>query len=137
MALFKEQWLIPISMGGSAFLGVVLAIVHHRFYSSLNGRIVASQNQQEWNIRIGTGLAILIKMFLAASVGLTYTQVLWRTLKKQQVKVQGIDAMFSVVYNAFAFANGELWHKSFSLVVLAAIVWLVDLSVNLGFQRMC
>ncbi|KAF4440706.1 hypothetical protein FACUT_3244 [Fusarium acutatum] len=45
-----------VLMTGSLFLGLILAIGHHLYYHYLDGRIIKSQNQQEWFLRVGTAL---------------------------------------------------------------------------------
>jgi hypothetical protein len=78
-------------MTGSLVSGLALAISHHLFYNYLNNRIVQSQNQQEWFLRIGTGMAFLTRALLSAAVGIAYTQILWRTLRSKSITLQGIN----------------------------------------------
>lgn len=100
-----------------------MAVGHHIFYMSLDKQTVGTQSQQEWNARIGTGMAFCVKMFLTAAAGFAYVQMLWRILKAREAKLSGIDAMFDVVNNPFSFLNWQLWEKGFELVVLAGILW--------------
>jgi hypothetical protein len=83
-------WLISILMAGELFLGIGLAIAHHLFYASRSGQIFQSQDQQQWNIRISTGLPFLVKVFLASSPSLAYTRLLWYTLKSPSFEAGGI-----------------------------------------------
>lgn len=110
-------------MTGSLVLGVALAIGHHLFYDYLNNRIVQNQNQQEWFLRIGTGVAFLTRALLSAAVGIAYTQILWRTLRSKSVTIQGINSMFGVPHNAWDFTTSELWTAAPALTVIAAIAW--------------
>ncbi|KAM0254882.1 hypothetical protein ACHAQJ_006319 [Trichoderma viride] len=104
-------------MVGNTICGILMAVGHHLFYMSLDKQTVGNQNQQEWNVRIGTGMAFCVKMFLTAAAGFAYAQVLWKTLKAREVKLEGIDAMFDVAHNALAFTSMELWRKGFELVL--------------------
>jgi hypothetical protein len=52
------RFLLPSLMFGGILLGTLVAVAHHLFYQSLNGRIVHSDNQQQWFLRIGTGLVL-------------------------------------------------------------------------------
>ncbi|GKU09518.1 unnamed protein product [Fusarium langsethiae] len=101
-----------ILMTGSLLSGLALAIGHHLFYDYLNNRIVQSQNQQEWFLRIGTGMAFLI---------------LWRTLKSKSVTINGIDSLFGVSHNAWDLTTLELWTAAPALTVVAAIAWVLPL----------
>lgn len=123
MATGRIHWLMPTLMGGGLILGVVFAVVHHVFYQSLDKQIVAGQDQQEWNIRIGTGLAFLVKVLLTASASMAYTQLLWHTLKLNAISLDGLDAFFGVVGNAWGFSNWELWRRGPALALIALIVW--------------
>lgn len=123
MPRLKTSWVVPGLMVGNLICGILIAVGHHLFYMSLDKQTVGTQSQQEWNARIGTGMAFCVKMFLTAAAGFAYVQVLWRTLKVREAKLSGIDAMFDVVNNPFSFLNWQLWEKGFELVVLAGILW--------------
>ncbi|KAM0473884.1 hypothetical protein ACHAPX_007932 [Trichoderma viride] len=94
---------------------------------SLDKQPVGTQSQQQWNARVGTGMAFCVKMFLTAAAGFAYVQVLWRTLKAREAKLSGIDAMFDVVNNPLSFLNWQLWKRGFELVVLAGILWAIPI----------
>ncbi|PTB48336.1 hypothetical protein M431DRAFT_513743 [Trichoderma harzianum CBS 226.95] len=123
MALFKAHWAVPSLMIGCLLCGIAFALGHHFFYSSLNAKIVQSNIEQEWNIRIGTGMAFLVKTCLTAAAGFAYTQLLWTTLRSRHATLKGVDAMFSVTTNAWEFLTLELWRKGFGLVLIAGILW--------------
>ncbi|KPM43804.1 hypothetical protein AK830_g2725 [Neonectria ditissima] len=126
-ARFQAHWVTPTLMVSSVLFGTLLAVGHHLFYASLDGQIVTSSEQQVWNLRIGTGLAFLVKACLTAAAGLAYTQLLWYTLRSQEISLNGIDAVFSVVNNIYGFATGEIWIRSPALVLIASIMWLLPL----------
>ncbi|KAF7523250.1 hypothetical protein G7054_g11826 [Neopestalotiopsis clavispora] len=58
-------------------LGILFAIAHHVFYESLDGKVVVDQHQQEWYLRIGTGLSFAVRTLLSASIGSAYVQLIW------------------------------------------------------------
>ncbi|CAG7558758.1 unnamed protein product [Fusarium equiseti] len=116
-----------ILMTGSLLLGLALAIGHHFFYDYLNNRIVESQNQQEWFLRIGTGMAFLVRALLSAAVGIAYTQILWRTLRSKSITIEGINSMFGVSHTAWDFTTLELWTAAPGLAVVAMVAWALPL----------
>ncbi|KAL5619769.1 hypothetical protein FOVSG1_001991 [Fusarium oxysporum f. sp. vasinfectum] len=124
MAIHK---LTPVLMTGSLFLGLLLAIGHHLYYHYLNGRIIKSQNQQEWFLRVGTGIAFLARALLSAAVGFAYTQILWRTLRSKSVTIEGVNSLFGVLHNAWDFTTWELWTAAPALAVVAIIAWALPL----------
>lgn len=115
--------MVPILMLASLISGIVAAVAHHLFYQSLNGEIVKSVSQQQWFLRIGTGLAFIAKMLLAAGAGIAYTQALWWSLQSRPVTLNGIDSFFGVVHDAWHFTSGELWYKGTLLLLLAIVIW--------------
>ncbi|PMD36323.1 hypothetical protein L207DRAFT_587331 [Hyaloscypha variabilis F] len=114
-------------MCGGILLGTLVAVTHHFFYQSLNGQIVHSDNQQQWFLRIGTGLAFLAKTFLTASAALGYTQLLWLTLRSSPISLHGVDSLFGAVTNAWHFTDWELWRRGPALAIVALIVWTIPL----------
>ncbi|EXL45915.1 hypothetical protein FOCG_11911 [Fusarium oxysporum f. sp. radicis-lycopersici 26381] len=124
MAIHK---LTPVLMTGSLFLGLLLAIGHHLYYHYLDGRVIKSQNQQEWFLRVGTGIAFLARALLSAAVGFAYTQILWRTLRSKSVTIEGVNSLFGVLHNAWDFTTWELWTIAPALAVVAIIAWALPL----------
>jgi hypothetical protein len=61
-------------MASSLLLGVVSAVGHHVLYSHYDGRIATDVATQKYIINAGTGLAFLVKMFLAIATGTAYVQ---------------------------------------------------------------
>ncbi|CAF3623873.1 hypothetical protein SNK05_007562 [Fusarium graminearum] len=116
-----------ILMTGSLLLGLALAIGHHLFYDYLNDRIVQSQNQQEWFLRIGTGMAFLVRTLLSAAIGIAYVQILWRTLRSKSVTINGINSLFGVSHNAWDLTTLELWTAAPALTIVALIAWALPL----------
>ena len=119
----SHRFLIPSLMCGGLLLGMSTAIAHHLFYHYLDGRIVQSDNQQQWYLRIGTGLAFLTKTLLTASAGLAYTQILWQTLRLRPISLRGVDSLFGAVTSAWNFTELELWIRGPALAIAALIVW--------------
>jgi len=46
-------WRSPISMVAFLFLGVMSGVAHHLYYSSLAGKQVGGDGEQQWNLRSG------------------------------------------------------------------------------------
>ena len=99
MVRWGVHWRAPMLMVLLFIAGIAFAVGHHIFYHSLDGTLVTSTSQQEWTIRIGTGLAFLVKAALAAAVGVAFTQYLWTVARTEAMAVGSIDAMFSMTKN--------------------------------------
>ncbi|PHH91446.1 hypothetical protein CDD83_402 [Cordyceps sp. RAO-2017] len=117
------HWKSPAIMALLFLVGIAASISHHFFNQSLDGTIVTSSTQQFWSIRIGTGLAFLVKASLAASIGVACTQHLWVAASRQAMTVNSIDGMFSLTSNPLAFFDLKLLLRAKILVLLALVMW--------------
>jgi hypothetical protein len=81
---------VPLAMILFMLLGVAFAMAHHFYYNSLDGKPVV-ETEQEWAVRIGTGLAFLTKACLIASAAISYQQHYWRVLRSRPISIKGID----------------------------------------------
>ncbi|QPC69321.1 hypothetical protein HYE68_000073 [Fusarium pseudograminearum] len=122
-----SRQLTPALMVGSFLLGLSFALAHHFYYLYLDEIIVQSQSQQQWHLRAGTGLAFLVRAFLSAAVGIAYTQILWRTLRSKSITIGGVNSLFGVMNNPWAFIGWELWTAAPLLAVVAIIAWALPL----------
>lgn len=104
-------------------LGILFAIAHHVFYESLNGQVVVDQHQQEWYLRIGTGLSFAVRTLLSASIGSAYVQLIWYNVKYASISINGLDALFGVLSNVWDFAIWELWRTRPVLTIVAVAIW--------------
>ena len=73
--------------------------------------------------RVGSLFALVVKGLLTASVWFAYTQWLWRTLKRKDISLRGLDAAFSVEMSVVALLNPEMIFKMKVGAVLALIAW--------------
>lgn len=64
-------------------VGVGFGLGHHKYYESFNDQPVLSNDQQQWAIRIGTGLAFLTKTAFTAAVGITFLNTYGSLLEKR------------------------------------------------------
>ncbi|KAI6263723.1 hypothetical protein MCOR27_002085 [Pyricularia oryzae] len=106
-------------------IGVGSAVGHHLYYRSLNGREVSSEQEQQWAIRIGTGLAFSAKVALVSSIVLAYTQRLWVTVKKRSWTLQNLDDAFSLPTSPLSFFSVPLLRKGKVLYLLAICIWTI------------
>jgi hypothetical protein len=105
-------------------IGLSCAIGQHVFYSMKDGTLAT---QQEWTIRVGTGLAYLLGFSMAALVGISRDQWVWRTLRTRFFPLESIDALFGVTSNVFCFLDLTMvWNAKVS-TMLAALKWLFPL----------
>ncbi|ETS74716.1 hypothetical protein PFICI_13200 [Pestalotiopsis fici W106-1] len=109
-------------------LGIIFAVGHHLFYASLDGEIVRSPSQQEWYLRIGTGLSFLVRALLSASIGSAYVQLIWHNLKSTTTSIKGVDAILGVLHNIWDLTVWELWRTRPIVIVVALAIWALPLT---------
>jgi hypothetical protein len=119
MAVHTTAFLIISNL----LLGILFAVAHHVFYASLDGQVVVDQHQQEWYLRIGTGLSFAVRTLLSASIRSAYVQLIWSNVKHTTISVNGLDALFGVLFNAWDLAVWELWRTRPMLTIVAVAIW--------------
>ena len=102
-------WQAPATIVLSLTVGILLAIGHHLFYSSLHGReavgngykiLGADVSPQQLYVAIGTAFAFLVKAALITAVSTAYLQLLWRALLRAAGSSLGdLDTAFSGLSN--------------------------------------
>jgi hypothetical protein len=110
-------------MIGLFVLGVVSAISHHAFYSSLHGR--EAENQLE-KIRYGTAMAVFTKATLVGSVVVGYRQRIWYTLRRKTLSLGGIDSLFAVADDPTMFLEKDMIINAKVVTTMAVAVWYVE-----------
>ena len=127
-------WKTCTQMFAALVFGILLAVGHHLFYSSLSGKAAATDNyqvlggqlavsRQEVEIAIGTSIAFLVKAALALAVSIAYTQVVWKAVKRRETSLLTVDTLFSILGSFMSFLSVSVWWKYPLLLLLAITVW--------------
>jgi len=124
-----QQWSLQrhrslIWMSLSWIGGIAFAVGHHFFYARFDGqRVDMSSISQLWIVRIGTGMAFLVKTLLVVSASIAFTQHQWLTTRSKPFKVRQIDTISSILGNALGFFGTRVWLRFPVLSLLAGITW--------------
>jgi uncharacterized membrane protein len=134
----RHRWIVQVWMISSFTAGVVIAVVHHVYYTKMNNTVVGSAARQQWPLRyttsaplvlptndhrFGTTLAFLFKACLAHATGIAYIQWLWRQCRQKAIPIGAIDAAFTVDRNIFIFLNMEFVFEFPFAAGLMVIFW--------------
>ena len=114
--------------------GLLLALGHHLFYESLDGKTVPTGSytiagrelpKQQFNTSMGTAFALLVRISLAVAVSTAYVQIFWRSIKntKQSPTLAELDSANAGLDNVFSLFNIKLGRKYPMLLLLAFIFW--------------
>jgi hypothetical protein len=108
-----------------AFLltGIALAIGHHCFHASLDGKPVTSSTQQQWYGRVSLGFALLVRYCFKISVSITIVQAVWYGLRTKATQMGTIDAVTQLLSDPLRFFRADVWRFSWPLVTFALFSW--------------
>ncbi|KAK6510469.1 hypothetical protein TWF506_009575 [Arthrobotrys conoides] len=119
-----------LSMLGSLVAGVAVAVGHHFFYLSHDGHIVGTSADQEWVLRIGTGLTFLVRFFYSFSLGIVLVQVFWGSFQNTLGTTMGTaDRAFEIRTNPAALFDLGFWAFSPMMVFHGIVYWLLPLAL--------
>ncbi|KAL2674179.1 hypothetical protein Neosp_012626 [[Neocosmospora] mangrovei] len=119
------HWYHPSLMIALWLAGLAFAIGHHTYYASMHGK---DAQDQKWVIRVGTGLAFLVKASFAASLGIAIKQLIWTMLRRRFTSLKGIDALFAITTDPTSFLVRDIWVGMPGLAVLAVLLWGIPLA---------
>ncbi|KAF7189365.1 hypothetical protein HII31_09343, partial [Pseudocercospora fuligena] len=130
------HWRAPTWMFAALLVGVLFALGHHIFNSSLDGTPTAAPNvnfgafnvsQQALNLAGGTAFAFLVRAFLAYAAAIAWTQVFWQLLRHTEVSLAGLDALSSPLFSDLSLEALKTWATHPLLLMLAFITLLLPL----------
>lgn len=117
-------------MLGAFVAGVMLCLGHHLFNHRMNGTEphtadyhIFHVSKQKIITTVGTAFAFGVKTSFAFSMSLAYTQLVWKSIKQQRTELAKLDALFSILSNAFLLADYSLWLKYPLILCMASSVW--------------
>ncbi|KAF7557586.1 hypothetical protein G7Z17_g623 [Cylindrodendrum hubeiense] len=129
-AQWRVGWQTPAKMLGFLALGIISALGHHLYYSSLDSTPVRAREDgaqtwttQEWISRYGIALAFTTKTFLACAVAIAYKQRIWTNFRRRPYSVSGINAIYDATTDILSFMNWEFIWKAKMATFLAALTW--------------
>lgn len=105
-------------------LGVGFAIAHHFLNAAVDGRAASGQEKIVWG---GVACAFLAQAALVGAVVVAHGQVAWDTVRRKEVSIGGVDAMFAATGDLTAFWNVESIRKAKIATTLALLAWWVFL----------
>ncbi|KAJ3524816.1 hypothetical protein NM208_g11904 [Fusarium decemcellulare] len=119
------RWFQPTLMVGLWLLGIAFSVSHHSYYADLDGHVA---NDQDWVIRVGTGLAFLVKTCFASSLVIAMKQLVWTRVRDISTSVKGIDALFAITSDPMSIFVADVWAKLAAAGVLAILLWSMPLA---------
>jgi hypothetical protein len=109
--------------------GILLAVGHHLFYNSLDGKSVAAGylldglSRQQLSFALGTMFAFIVNSLLALALSTSYLQIVWKTIKQRETPLPTIDTIFSGTVTIFSLRRLDIWWRYPLLSLLALAFW--------------
>lgn len=113
-----------------------MAMGHHLFYASLNGREAPTQtwtivdtdiSRQQLNTAVGTAFAFVVKSALCIAVSLAFVQAFWRAVQtsKKGPTLASLDNGYLLLSNFLGLFQPSVWRNFQLPLLLAFIGWCV------------
>ncbi|KAK3315414.1 hypothetical protein B0H66DRAFT_593988 [Apodospora peruviana] len=115
-----HHWKAPLLMVVFWLIGIGCSVAHCTFYSLLQGTIVPGPGAQENNLRFGTAFAFLSQIALSASVWQTYTQWIWRSIRRLALKLATLNDIFGA-------DTSVLWVRNYGMLRRFTVGYLIAL----------
>ncbi|KAM5527875.1 hypothetical protein FOXYSP1_19749 [Fusarium oxysporum f. sp. phaseoli] len=109
-------WVTPTLIALFYIAGLVSAAGHYFFFRYLNER-EADISSQSWVSNISIAFVRVFSISLGSTLGIAYTQLLWRRLRGTPLKVSTIDSLFQISSNPLKLLDT-------SGITKAPILWL-------------
>ena len=113
----------PAMMIGLFVLGISCAICHDSFYKSIHNTKTSESMELHWSLRFGMGLSFVTKASFAAAIGMAFNQYLWVVVRRRDMSLEALDAMFSLSTTPTSFSNREVFSKAKDLFSMAGFIW--------------
>lgn len=114
--LWMGRWSMVILL----FMGVGLAIGHHFFFTSLDGK--PATNQMRYT-RLGSIFSIAAKSCFVVATILAYHQRAWMVIKERAHSVRAVDTLFGAAENFIHLMSLTMFRNDLACLILALFVW--------------
>ena len=133
----RIHWVAPVGMVGALFVGLLFALGHHLFYSSLAGhpaptgtyKIIGTDiSRQQLNTAVGTAFGFLVKSFLMITISIAFIQAFWRAARtaKKGTTLASLDSTYSLLSNLLVLFKADVWVHFPMPLLLAFIAWYAE-----------
>ncbi|KAF2463957.1 uncharacterized protein BDR25DRAFT_346929 [Lindgomyces ingoldianus] len=127
---FSRLWTAIVQMAVLLILGIAGSLVHFFYYRSLVGHVVDDgfSISQEWNIRIGTGLAFVSKTSWTFAVVVAHAQLVWMTMSRKKLRLETIDGIIMAPTDLTKFFQWGSVRNAKVGTLLALVAWCIPIS---------
>lgn len=122
------RWHPSFSMYICFIFGILCAVGHHIFYTTLDGQVAENQSEM---LRYGTLLAYGAKAGFSAAVVSAFKQRVWVTVRSRFMSIKGLDSMFAAAEDMVAMLDFEFLRDAKAAYALALFAWTTPLVVIL------
>ncbi|KAI9785818.1 MAG: hypothetical protein M1816_008210 [Peltula sp. TS41687] len=122
-------WKTSFLMGVFYLLALIIAIIHLLVFRFLNGKRTDGIPQSY----VTTASNILATCFgasLIAALAIAFTQYLWQLMRKNSMKVENIERLFTIRANPFLLLHPAVIRCTPVLFLCAVLVWSIHIATS-------
>ncbi|KAM3151156.1 hypothetical protein ABEW05_008487 [Botrytis cinerea] len=112
--------LVPLS-------GLILAIGHHVYYSSLNGTPADDSARQNWSIRFGAVFASLVVVCFKAITVSALGQYFWTVIRAKGLKISDLDKLYALTSSPIGIFSFSVFKNTTLAAAIGIIFWCMDM----------
>ncbi|KAE8416501.1 hypothetical protein BDV36DRAFT_260138 [Aspergillus pseudocaelatus] len=114
-------------------LACVIAVVHGIFFAYLKGKPVDGRSApvpRTYSRTISIISASAVGLLLRFSLGLSFTQYLWRVLRSASLKISIIEQLFSMRSSLTFVQHRVILQKVWPLILITIIIWCTSIAMS-------
>ncbi|KAM0151321.1 hypothetical protein ACHAPG_008314 [Botrytis cinerea] len=129
--VWKVDWQQPTFMCLVPFSGLILAIGHHVYYSSLNGTPADDSARQNWSIRFGAVFASLVVVCFKAITVSALGQYFWTVIRAKGLKISDLDKLYALTSSPIGIFSFSVFKNTTLAAAIGIIFWYVSATSSL------
>ncbi|ATZ45633.1 hypothetical protein BCIN_01g03800 [Botrytis cinerea B05.10] len=111
--------------------GLILAIGHHVYYSSLNGTPADDSARQNWSIRFGAVFASLVVVCFKAITVSALGQYFWTVIRAKGLKISDLDKLYALTSSPIGIFSFSVFKNTTLAAAIGIIFWYVSATSSL------
>ncbi|KAL3257833.1 hypothetical protein ABHI18_006503 [Aspergillus niger] len=122
-------WMTPSSIITCFLLAASVASMHLGLFHWLDQREVDKTIKQPYVTALSVVFVNVFRTFLAAALGMSFIQMLWKDLRARPMRIGDIDSFLSVLTNPLYLGNVKLLAVAPIPFVCALICWCIPIAM--------
>ncbi|KAF7593527.1 hypothetical protein BBP40_011255 [Aspergillus hancockii] len=122
-------WITPGAIVTCYLFAVTIACAHLGFFIWLNGREIDKSIQQSYVSGLSVFFVNAFRMFLAAALGISFIQMLWKELRARPMRLYDLDSLLSILSNPLYLGRISLVAAAPFPFLCALFCWCIPIAM--------